>query len=254
MCFFYYFVPVTHVTGIACGNGYASKGKYCGIAPKSDIISVKILDKTGQGNSIQAISGLQWILDNYRKYNIKVVNLSIGTNDQNVNLPLLHAVNALWDNGLVVVAAAGNADGRNNSISSPKISPRIITVGSWEDRMLFRQKPFPQYNFWGRILPSQTPPMPDIWAPGEDIISTLSPDYSFEFKNRDALKIVDRYYIKMSGTSMATPMVSGAAALLLEKEPGLTPDAVKKRLQDSASFACTGRNGGLLNIEELLSF
>lgn len=191
-------------------------------------------------------------MDNYRKYNIKVVNLSIGTNDQNVNLPLLYAVNALWDNGLVVIAAAGNSGGRNNSISSPKISPKIITVGSWEDRQFFYQNPVPQYNFLGRSFFSKIPPMPDIWAPGEDIISTLSPDYSFDFKNRDSFKIVDRYYIKMSGTSMSTPMVSGAAALLLEKEPHLKPNEVKERLLKTASFFYNNQESGLLNIERLL--
>ena len=122
-------MPVTHVTGIVCGNGYASGGKYQGIAPESHIIAVKILDRYGQGNSAQAISGLRWIMDNATKYNIKVVNLSIGTNDRKINVPLMEAVNRLWSKGITVVAAAGNPDlpvcaDRNAALSGfPSLRP-----------------------------------------------------------------------------------------------------------------------------------
>ena len=101
---------MSHVTGVACGNGFLSSGKYCGIAPHTNIVSIKILDRSGQGNSAQAVRALRWIMDNFRKYNIKVVNLSIGTNDRRVNLPLKEAVERLWQMGIVVVAAAGNPD------------------------------------------------------------------------------------------------------------------------------------------------
>ena len=96
-----FFAYVTHVTGIACGNGCLSGGKYCGVAPQAQIVSVKILDRYGQGNSAQAVTGLRWIMDNARKYNIKVVNLSIGTNDRKVNLPLKDAVERLWRMGML---------------------------------------------------------------------------------------------------------------------------------------------------------
>ena len=114
-------MPVTHVTGIVCGNGHASEGKYQGIAPESNIISVKILDQNGQGNSAQAIAGLRWIMDNAKKYNIRVVNLSIGTNDHKINVPLMEAVNKLWFAGITVVAAAGNPDSRRHFQPSPAI-------------------------------------------------------------------------------------------------------------------------------------
>ena len=238
---------VTHVTGIACGNGYASHGKYQGIAPKSHIISLKILDRNGQGNSAQAIAGLRWIMDNASKYNIRVVNLSIGTNDKNINIPLMDAVNALWYRGITVVAAAGNPDNNRGILPTPAISPKIITVGAWEDRRIFYEAQasmsiFHKSNF----------PMPDIWAPGDNIISILSPDYYFVLQNRDTSKIVDRCYIKMSGTSMATPMVSGAAALLLEKYPHLSPDGVKQRLLMGAHYQRPPEKKGLLNIEASL--
>ena len=238
-------MPVTHVTGIVCGNGYASGGKYQGIAPESHIIAVKILDRYGQGNSAQAISGLRWIMDNATKYNIKVVNLSIGTNDRKINVPLMEAVNRLWSKGITVVAAAGNPDSRRHFQPSPAISPRIITVGAWEDRRFFYQAQNSPLFFRRNMMF-----LPDIWAPGENIVSTLSPDYDFDLQNRDSAKIVEKYYIKMSGTSMATPIVSGAVALLLEKYPYLSPDQIKRHMILSSQY---GKEKGLLNLKACLA-
>lgn len=244
---FFDFSHDTHVTGIACGNGYISNGKYQGIAPESHIISIKILDKNGQGNSIHAIAALRWILDNAQKYNIRVVNLSIGTNDRKPNIPLMDAVNTLWYHGITVVAAAGNPDGKRNYLPAPSISPRIITVGAWEDRHLYQQAVVSN-----SIFRRDTTYLPDIWAPGENIISILSPDYSFVLQNRDSSKIVDDYYIKMSGTSMATPMVTGTVALLLEKNPRLSPDSIKRRLLYTAQHQVPQDQQGLLNIQACL--
>ena len=92
--------------------------------------------------------------------------------------------------------------------------------------------------------------LPDIWAPGENIVSTLSPDYDFDLQNRDSAKIVEKYYIKMSGTSMATPMVSGAVALLLEKYPYLSPDQIKRHMILSSQY---GKEKGLLNLNACLA-
>ena len=181
-------------------------------------------------------------MDNAWKYNIRVVNLSIGTNDRKQNIPLMEAVNTLWRRGITVVAAAGNPDGKRGYQPAPAISQRIITVGAWEDRHIYWQcqNSTPFYR-------GQTP-MPDVWAPGEDIISVLSPDYCFTLQNRDMTKVVDGRYIKMSGTSMATPMVSGAAALLLEKFPRLSPDGVKNRILQASCQKAPADTRGLLNI------
>ena len=219
------FASVTHVTGVACGNGTLSGGVYCGVAPETNIVSIKILDRRGQGNSAQAVRALRWIMDNARKYNIRVVNLSIGTNDRKVNLPLKEAVERLWQMGIVVVAAAGNPDGRNGHRPPPAVSSGVISVGAWEDRAYFSTPaPF-------RFTKEESP---DLWAPGEDIISVLSPDYDFTLPNRSRENIVDRNYIRMSGASMATPLVSGAAALLLEKYPHARPAEIKRLLLQKA--------------------
>lgn len=234
--------PVTHVTGIACGNGYRSGGLYQGIACEAGIVSVKILDRYGQGTSAHAVLGLRWIMDNARKYNIKVVNLSIGTNDRKVNLPLQEAVERLWRMGIVVVAAAGNPDGRNGYRPPPAISSGVISVGAWEDRGYFLTPAFP-------LFLREQEALPDLWAPGDDIVSVLSPDFDFSLPNRSRKNIVAKNYITMSGASMATPLISGAAARLLAQNPHARPAEIKKLLLQKAKAF-----GGLLTAEVCRTF
>ena len=222
-CFLPLFVPVSHVTGIACGNGFLSHGVWCGIAPHVNIVSIKILDRSGQGNSAQAVRALRWIMDNFRKYNIRVVNLSIGTNDRKVNLPLKEAAERLWKAGIVVVAAAGNPDGHSGRRPPPAVSSGVISVGAWEDRNYFLPPAFSRFT-------KEDPLQPDLWAPGDDIVSVLSPNYDFSLPNRSRENIVGSHYIRMSGASMATPFVSGAAALLLERYPNARPREIKNHL------------------------
>lgn len=214
----------THVSGIACSNGWMSQGKYCGIAPQTHIIAIKILDSSGRGSASTALKAIKWITENREKYNIKIANMSVGTSDRKINQSLLKAMYKAWDSGICIITADGNAGSGNTSIASAGRSSRIITVGSFEN-------PSPQC---------------DVTAPSVDITSCLSPNYSFEFHGRSRKKIVGGRYIKMSGTSMATPMVSGAAALLAEKYPDITPDEMK-----SALIKCSGQNG-LIDIYRLL--
>lgn len=233
------FASVTHVTGIACGNGYHSHGVWHGIAPHANIVSLKILDRRGQGNSAQAVKGLRWIMDNARKYNIRVVNLSIGTNDRKVNLPLKEAAERLWQAGIVVVAAAGNPDGRNGYRPPPAVSSSVISVGAWEDRNYFLSPAFSRFT-------REESSLPDLWARGDDIVSVLSPDYDFSLQGRSRENIVGQHYIRMSGASMATPFISGAVALLLEKHPRARPDDIRRMLLNMADH-------GLLTEEMFLT-
>ena len=132
----------THVAGIIAGDGEISKGYYTGVAPKASIIALKVLDHNGNGTVTDVLAGLNWILQNKDKYNIRVVNISVGTvvkSDIDEGSLLVKTVNAVWDAGIVVCVAAGNNGPRPKSITTPGISRKVITVGSSEEAVTLRQ-------------------------------------------------------------------------------------------------------------------
>jgi serine protease AprX len=176
--------------------------------------------------------------------------MSIGTDGTNTDDPLVRAVDALWDMGIVVVTAAGNNGPDACTISSPGISKKVITVGSSDDDVTVKICGTSMKNFSGRGPTKDCIIKPDIVTPGTDIVSCLAPNV----KNTGS--IVGGCYQSLSGTSMSTPMVSGAVALLLQKYPDLSPDDVKYMLKTSATdlnYPQNRQGWGLLNIEKLLS-
>lgn len=232
----------SHVAGIAAGDGTASHGRFIGIAPKANLIGVKVLNQKGNGNISDMIQGMNWILKHSKPLNIRIVNISIGANhnkDSDESSPLIQKVNELWDSGLVVVAAAGNKGPLRHSISAPGNSRKIITVGSSDGKDT-------NTNIHPGIGPTHSCiKKPDIVAPGFRIISCSS------YPNRNEKQL---YSIK-SGTSMSTPMVSGAIALLLSRYPDMTPREVKIRLKNSSTdlhLPHEQQGWGLLNIRSLL--
>lgn len=235
------------MAGIAGGNGGCSDGKYRGIAPECNIIAVKILDREGRGNSADVLAGLQWVLDNRKRLNIRVANLSIGTSDYGSRDPLVKAVEALWDEGIVITIAAGNNGPHPGSVTSPGTSRKVITVGT--DDM--------SVHFSGRGPTMECIVKPDIIAPGANIISCLTPTPSQNKITAAAnLKIISENYIQLSGTSMSTPVVTGAVALLLQKHPSLTPDDVKymlKKCAVSMNYPKNHQGWGRIDIEKLIS-
>src|SRR5579884_1019268 len=284
----------THIAGIIAGNGANSTGPrffhtFYGIAPNANLVDVRVLDKHGQGSVSTVISGIQWVVDNAAAYNIRVLNLSLGhpVGDHYYNDPLCQACEAAWKAGIVVVCAAGN-NGRQNttqtaglpnegwgtaygSIQSPGNDPFVITVGATknmdgsraDDRIATYSSRGPtRLDF---IL------KPDIVAPGNKVISLYAgstylstnvssnaiPWSSYCYKNLTGES--QRYYV-LSGTSMAVPLVAGAAALLLQANSSLSPDTVKARLMfsadklnfpDGTTDACTF-GAGYLNIPAAL--
>ncbi len=125
--------PPTHVAGIAAGNGIRSKGKYCGIAPEANIVAIKILTKEGKGNAADVLAGIQWLVDHASLYDIKVANLSLGTNNTSSTDLMVRAVEAAWAKGITMVIAAGNNGPDFGTITSPGISRKVITVGASDD-------------------------------------------------------------------------------------------------------------------------
>ena len=228
----------THVAGLLAGNGTASMGKYRGAAPGCGIISLKVLDRYGNGSQEDVLRAFRWIREYRQQYRIRVVNISVGTtcNSKKDHTELLEKVEQLWDEGMVVVAAAGNQGPRPGSITAPGNSRKVITVGS-SDMLEGRS------GISGRGPTRECVCKPDIVAPGNQIMSCIpGKPYSYGIK---------------SGTSMSTPLVSGAIACALEKDPTLTNVDIKTMLMNSAEDMGRPRNQqgwGRFNRRKFLEF
>ena len=244
----------THVAGIAAGNGARSRGRYAGIAPEANLVAVKILDEKGKGSAADVLAGIQWVIDNRERYGIRIANLSIGTADAGSADPLVKAVEAAWNAGIVVLIAAGNNGPAAGTITSPGISRKVITVGASDDNKTVTIWGDSVVHFSGRGPTAECIVKPDIIAPGAEITSCFTNTPIAESR-RSELRIVNASYVEMSGTSMSTPVVAGAVALLLEKHPGLTPNDVKLLLKQSAislNYTPNQQGWGLLDIDTLL--
>jgi serine protease AprX len=205
---------------------------------------------------------LQWIIDNRKKYNIRIVNISVGTSSKDSldeNSLLVQGVNAVWDSGIVVVVAAGNNGPGPMSISTPGISRKVITVGSSDDNMaveVFGSGRTKDYS--GRGPTPFCIKKPDIVAPGSNIISCNISRYPSKAKSGELFGVSSdspMMYTVKSGTSMATPVVTGAIALLMGDHPELSNREVKLKLRDCAvnlGQHWEKQGWGLLNIRKLL--
>ncbi len=257
-----YYGHGTHVAGIVAGAGWFSWGNHYshmfkGIAPNANLINLRALDQNGAGTDSGVIAAIQTAISLKSTYNIRVINLSLGRQvyESYTLDPLCQAVEAAWNAGIVVVAAAGN-QGRNNSagtdgygtIAAPGNDPYAITVGAMKTANTPTRvdDTIASYSSKGPTAFDQVV-KPDIVAPGNQVVSLLSPNsqlpktysavdvYLPEYVAKTNKNTVSSNYMRLSGTSMATPVVSGAAALLLQQNPNLTPDQVKARLMKTAS-------------------
>jgi serine protease AprX len=216
----------THVCGILAGNGRASAGKYQGIAPKANLIVGKILDHHGKGRFQELFRGMDWILEHHKHYRIRIVNISIGipekenwTENEEKRERLSFYMEQFVRAGILVVTAAGNFGPERNSLSILGESTKTICVGCHDGNVNFPiKKKCEVYSGRGPSIYSMR--KPDVVAPGTEIVSC---------SNRNAGR-----YVKKSGTSMACPIVSGLAALLLEQYPMSTPEQLIRKIQRGA--------------------
>ena len=236
----------THVAGILAGNGISSGGTYAGMAPRTDLLIGKVLDREGNGNVDNVISGIQWVMESAVSCGIRIVNISVGTQPdlaQSQKDRLQKAVEELWDMGLIVVVSAGNYGPRSGTVVVPGNSRKVITVGVPDSPSSFSRSRRKRINYSGRGPTNECVIKPDIFAPGTGILSCNS---RFSFPGEPS-------YIMKSGTSMATPVVSGALACLLSKYPDMTNVEVKLKLRESCmKIPGTESGWGLLNVEQLM--
>jgi serine protease AprX len=243
-----------HIAGIIGGNGTASTGKYIGVAPGVNLINVKVSNDDGSARSSRIIAGMQWILQNRDKYNIRIVNISLNNSNYESyhTSPLSAAAEILWFNNIVVVVSAGNKG--NGNLYPPANDPFVITVGAIDDKGTadLSDDTVPNFSAYGTTPEGVT--KPDLVAPGVNIIG-LRPNQNSTLSNAHPLHNVGDSYFRMSGTSMAAPMVTGAIALLLQAEPDLTPDQVKYRLKATATKIQDPQKtgAGLLDIQRAIN-
>lgn len=232
----------THVAGIIGGSGRLSKGEFAGMAPLCSLIVLKVLDQKGNGDIRYVLDGVEWVLRNFRKYQIRIVNISVGTLPHvgsEAEKKLVEAVEKLWDNGLIVVAAAGNYGPGRGTITTPGISKKIITVGSSNDQYYTDTKGNKKKSYSGRGPTEECVCKPDVVAPGSYITSCS----------------IKKPYTVKSGTSMSTPIVSGALAVLLSKYPDMSNVEAKLRLRqtcDDLKKPVNQQGWGILNMYKLL--
>ena len=228
----------SHIAGILASNGNASNGKYKGVAPGVSLINVKVSDDEGYGTVSDLVEGLQWIYENKAAYNIRVVNISVNSSvpEPYYTSALDAAVEILWFNGIVVVVSAGNNGTGSEPVTllPPANDPFVISVGSADDLGTADLNDDLVSAFSAYGLTEDNYAKPDLVAPGRNVISLSAGPASWVNKNHPKHKVDDNYF-RMSGTSMAAPMVTGAVALLLQDEPDLTPDQVKYRLMATAN-------------------
>jgi subtilisin family serine protease len=213
----------THVAGIAAGNGYNSSGEYVGVAPGANIVDVRVLDRNGNGRISSVVRGIEWVLAHRAQYNIRLINLSLGMQARTSYRldPLCAAAEIAWLRGVAVVAAAGNGGPDSGSVDSPGTDPYVITVGATDDAGTFTvgDDILSSFSAWG-TQPGSTP-KPDVVAPGRRIVSLRAPGSYLDthYPERITLAHNGSTYFRLSGTSMATAVTTGAAGLLLQNRP-----------------------------------
>jgi serine protease AprX len=266
----------THVAGLAAGNGQIASGAYEGVAPDANIVNLRVLNSQGTGTVSNLLAALNWVLSNRATYNIRVVNMSLGTSavESYKNDPVCRAVRKLVDAGVVVAAAAGN-DGKDalgrklyGQIHSPGDEPSAITVGASntfgtdtrsDDVVATYSSRGPTRGSWvdaSGVRHFDNLIKPDLVAPGNKLISAESVSNWLVLKTPSLDKSVSSSptaeMMTLSGTSMATPIVAGSAALLFQVNAKLTPNMIKALLMYTAQqlrgFNAFEQGAGQLNL------
>jgi serine protease AprX len=222
------------MAGLIAGNGSSSNGKYVGMAPQAKIVSVKIAGASGASDVSTIIAAIQWVVSFKTQYNIRVLNLSLGTDStQSYTVdPLDYAVERAWSSGIVVNVAASNRGPAAATISDPANDPFVVTVGAIDDRGTNGLGDDLLPNFSGRG-PTATDNLakPDVVAPGAHLVSLAAPGGAITTQFPSSMVAP---YRRGSGTSMANAVTSGLVADMISAQPAVTPDRIKYMLTSTA--------------------
>ncbi|GAA2624486.1 hypothetical protein GCM10010399_64820 [Dactylosporangium fulvum] len=252
----------THMAGLIAGRDpdvnpltVNVPGNFTGMAPNANLISVKVATADGATDVSQVIAAIDWVVThrNDPRLNIRVLNLSFGTDSyQDARLdPLSHAVEAAWKKGITVVVSGGNDGKTRTALSMPAANPYVIAVGAADSKGTDSRSDDVVADFSSR---GNTTRSVDLTAPGRSIVGLRDPGAYIDVNYPTGLVPGDTTgrFFRGSGSSQAAAITSGAAALLLQQRPGLTPDQVKKLLTSTAdampAAEVLGRGAGQLNI------
>jgi serine protease AprX len=276
----------THVASVAAGTQRMTNPDTTGIAPKANIFDLRVLNEEGVGEVSDVLAAIDWMLYYQREYNIRVANLSLASDSTESYLtdPLCRAARAAVAAGITVVVAAGNF-GQNikgqevyGSIGAPGNEPSVITVGSvnshdtvarTDDTVNFFSSRGPTRGGYVNAAGTRVVDnilKPELVAPGNKILSAASlsgktvnsllmnnPGNGRGHGRSSVAKDQGDDLMVLSGTSIAAPQVAGAAALLIQANPGLTPALIKSILQYTAQALPNAnlvqQGTGLLNVE-----
>ncbi|MGW6198492.1 S8 family peptidase [Kribbella sp. NPDC055110] len=207
----------THTASIVAGLGTASDGQRKGVAPGSELLIGKVLDNSGGGYDSEAIAGMEWAV----QQGAKVVSMSLGGWPSDGTDPMSEAVDRLSkSSGALFVIAAGNS-GAEETVGSPGSASEALTVGAVD-----RDNSLAKFSSRGPRL-GDGALKPEVTAPGVEIAAARA-------AGTEQGHILGQYYTAMSGTSMATPHVAGAAAILAQRHPDWTGPQLKAALASTA--------------------
>jgi serine protease AprX len=226
----------TFMAGIIASNdgNLTSSTTYTGMAPGSRVISLKVADSQGRTDVSQVIAAIDWVVQHRKDpgLNIRVLNLSFGTPSMQSYVldPLAYAAEVAWLKGVVVVVSAGNDGTGTGKLLNPAQDPFVLAVGAEDSRGTpsISDDTIPDFSTRGDGTRN-----PDLVAPGASLQGLRVPGSLVDVTYGSTAAIEDRFF-RGSGTSQAAAVVSGAAALLIEQRPWLTPDQVKTLLTRSA--------------------
>jgi serine protease AprX len=218
------------------GHGTFVAGLVHNVAPGADIVSIKLSGADGSVDITQVLAALQWVSINKDRFGIDVVNLSFGNDSKQSasTSPLNFAVQQLWDEGIVVVASAGNVGDQPGTVTKPADDPLIISVGASDEHGTSDRSDDSIPTFVSRGPTQDGLAKPDLVAPGTHVVSVRAPGSTIDTLHPEARVGDDQF--RGSGTSFAAPIVAGVVSQMLSAEPNLTPDQVKYGLLKGATW------------------